>query len=429
MILSTGAIPFLLKDFVMSFSLQPKLPLPSPLRGTDPASFAHYTVIHRFSDLTRRVMADNDFSPAQTERFVRLLDEFSSGRVRPLKDSAAPDAAAWREYLAPYLGQTWLEIPWFLAEVYFYRRILEASGYFEPGPAWGIDPCRRQKEQSLASSRPLLKQLCRTISLWLEQVPNVNEKALAELLAIDLWGNRVDLSMWPIDGQNGEPDQTDFHQDQAHLLVDHTGAVIDHLLKGQNRPARVDFIIDNAGFELVCDLALVDFLLTGQLVSTVTLNLKAHPTYISDAMIADVEETLRFLVTQTDPAVKALAGRLSGRLKDGRLILKEDYFWNSPLVFWQMPEALRAQLAQAHLVISKGDANYRRFLGDLHWDYATPFHEVVSYFPAPLVLLRTLKSEIAAGLEAGRVAELNARQPDWIISGEYGVVQFVEPEI
>lgn len=413
----------------MSSCQRPKLPLPPPLRGTDPDSFAHYTIAHRFPDLTRRVLADNDFSPAQTERLTRLLDELPSGRVRLLEDTAAPDTAAWREYLAPYPGQTWLEIPWYLSEVYFYRRILEATGYFEPGPACGVDPYRRQKEQSLFSARPLLKQLCHTISFWLERVSNVSVRALTELLAVDLWGNRVDLSMWPIDEQNGEPDQTGFHQDQAHLLVDHSGAVIDHLLKGQDRPAQVDFIVDNAGFELVCDLMLVDFLLNGRLVSTVTLNLKAYPTYISDALIADVTETLRFLAAVPDPAVKALAGRLSARLKDGRLILKEDYFWNSPLVFWQMPEALRAQLAQSHLVVSKGDANYRRFLGDLRWDYATPFNQVVSYFPAPLVLLRTLKSEVAAGLEAGRVAELNARQPDWIISGEYGVVQFVTPGV
>ena len=33
----------------------------------------------------------------------------------------------------------------------------------------------------------------------------------------------------------------------------------------------------------------------------------------------------------------------------------------------QMPESLQEAYSKAEVVITKGDANYRRLLGDLHW--------------------------------------------------------------
>lgn len=89
-----------------------------------------------------------------------------------------------------------------------------------------------------------------------------------------------------------------------------------------------------------------------------------------------------------------------------------------------MPAYLRQTLSEAALVISKGDANYRRLLGDRHWNYVTPFADIVSYFPAPLLALRTLKSNVAAGLDEAVVAALQARDPGWVVSGRWGVMQF-----
>jgi hypothetical protein len=49
----------------------------------------------------------------------------------------------------------------------------------------------------------------------------------------------------------------------------------------------------------------------------------------------------------------------------------------------------------------KGDANYRRLIGDALWPHDTPFAHVLSYFAAPLLALRTLKSEVCVGLAPG----------------------------
>lgn len=37
--------------------------------------------------------------------------------------------------------------------------------------------------------------------------------------------------------------------------------------------------------------------------------------------------------------------------------------------------------------------------------------------------LRTLKSEVAAGLSSDQVARLEEEDPDWLVNGEWGVIQ------
>jgi hypothetical protein len=75
------------------------------------------------------------------------------------------------------------------------------------------------------------------------------------------------------------------------------------------------------------------------------------------------------------------------------------------------------------LVIIKGDANYRRLLGDAHWPYTTPFAYATRYFPSPLVALRTLKAEIIVGLRPGEAEQLQAEDPAWLVNGKRGIIQ------
>jgi hypothetical protein len=98
--------------------------------------------------------------------------------------------------------------------------------------------------------------------------------------------------------------------------------------------------------------------------------------------------------------------------------------WTSPLRGREFPPNVNAELARADLVISKGDANYRRVLGDREWPYTTPFADVVDYFPAPLLALRTMKAETVAGLEQAQVDRLEQEDPDWMVNGRWGLLQF-----
>ncbi len=177
----------------------------------------------------------------------------------------------------------------------------------------------------------------------------------------------------------------------------------------------------------MCDLALIDYALSTRAASSAVIRLKAHPTFVSDAMVKDVHHTINFLAGCGGTA-RALAARLRDHLTGGRLRLTSLDFWTSPLEGWRMPPVTRRALSEAMLVVSKGDAHYRRLLGDRHWPPTTPFADIACYFPAPVVALRTCKSEVAVGLEPGQVEWVAAQDADWLVDGRWGMVQFAIPE-
>jgi hypothetical protein len=184
----------------------------------------------------------------------------------------------------------------------------------------------------------------------------------------------------------------------------------------------VHVIADNAGTELTLDLVLADAILS-ELDAPVVVHLKAHPTFVSDATVVDVE---RFLGRDVELAALPAGGgaffqRLAGAHREGRLVLADHPFWNGPCSLWELPPDLVEIFASARLVVLKGDANYRRALGDALWPSTTPFREITSYFPAPLLALRTLKRDTIAGLAEGVEASLDLLDPSWRVNGRRGL--------
>ena len=387
------------------------------IKGNQPGSWAESTVKVRLPDIARRTLAGNDFPPPVVERLRALIGEIPAGPIRPVRDSG-PDVPDWEGYTRPYLGQNWLDAPWFFVETYFYRRILEASGYFG-GDLPGYDPFRFEKTRGRAASQNAVRALCSRVQSWLDS--RSPQKALPCLLHIDLWGNQADLSLWPVDDEtaasNAPPDPG-----AEHLLVDHAPAV-SHYLANQER-GRVDILLDNAGLELLVDLQLAGFLLAAGLAAEVHLHCKAHPTFVSDAIVQDVREAIQSLAADEHPAARACGQRLQTALENRTLHLHAHFFWNSPLAFWDAPADLHAELSRAALIISKGDANYRRLLGDRLWPFDTPFEQIMAYTPAPLLALRVFKAELAAGLSPAVVEKVSKKDPHWLTNGRWGVIQW-----
>jgi hypothetical protein len=174
----------------------------------------------------------------------------------------------------------------------------------------------------------------------------------------------------------------------------------------------------------VGDLVLADFLLTSGIASSIVMHVKSHPTYVSDALEADLLGTIDCLCEDNDQLTRIIGNRLRQVLAAGLLQVKPNWFWTSPLAGWQMPSSLKEEISQSSLVISKGDAHYRRLLGDRHWPYTTPFEDILAYYPVPLVALRTLKSELVAGLEPGQSQKVSALDSEWMINGRWGLLQF-----
>jgi uncharacterized protein with ATP-grasp and redox domains len=380
---------------------------------SDPGSFARQTILERKPQIIRQVLTDNAYPSGIVATVEALRDEITTRPLQPLRESV-PDVAFWNAALSGYTGRTWLEVPWYFAETLFYRKLLEAVGYFQPGEAGGQDPFQRQKRKQVEDD------IQRLAAEW-EQVSDLQPDLRFEaLLHSSLWGNRADLSNFTVKvkGRGGLAASQERHL----ILIDHTRQVHDLLAKGVRR---LDFICDNVGSDLLFDLALVDFFLRQGWAQEIHLHLKNQPFFVSDAMPKDARLTVDLLEKAPGGATQAWGRRLAGDLAAGRLVLETDPFWATCLMFRQMPAKLREGLAQAALVLLKGDVNYRRLLDDRRWPHTTRMEEVCAYFPAPFVTLRTLKGEIMVGLQPGQAEALQAEDPDWLINGRRGVIQLV----
>jgi hypothetical protein len=185
----------------------------------------------------------------------------------------------------------------------------------------------------------------------------------------------------------------------------------------------VHFICDNAGTEMALDLALIDTLLAG-VTDHVVSHVKVHPLLVSDAMVSDVLRFLSLLDSgDHGDGPRDMAQRLRSALDAGRWQLAPDLFWDSPRFLWELPNRIRKTIDGARLVILKGDANYRRATGDAVWNTETPFAQALSYFPTPVLAMRTLKSDTICGLRPELAQQLDALDKDWRVNGRRGVIQ------
>jgi hypothetical protein len=151
----------------------------------------------------------------------------------------------------------------------------------------------------------------------------------------------------------------------------------------------------------------------------VTHHLKSAPMFVSDALIRDVKGTLTALKAH---GFGAIAGRLEAARADGTYVWVDHDFWTGPHFFDKLPLGI---FGDSNLVLLKGDANYRRVVGDYHWEWkpTTPLAAAAGYFPKPFAMLRTMKSDPVVGLRADQVAQLGREDPKWRTNGKRGVVQ------
>jgi hypothetical protein len=385
--------------------------LPPYLMTSDPGSFARQTIVERKPQIIRHVLAANTYP----EHIVAALNDYqveiAAGTVQPLHEDAR-DAAFWHAQWRPHEGCSWLSLPWYFAETYFYRRLLEAVSYFQPGPWAGLDPFAPQKRAQEAAAAEQIQ------SVWAQLAALPTEDRFAALLHACLWGNRADLSNFTVK----ERAMGDTAADRRHILIDHTAETEAMLGAGVGEVA---FINDNVGADILFDLILTDHLLTLRMTQRVVFHLKPQPFFVSDAMPADIRHMINRLHRSPSAAIADLAARLDDALASGSLRLATDPFWATSLFFTELPAPVRAQLERADLTILKGDVNYRRLLEDRHWPPTTDLAEVTTGFPRPFLVLRTLKGEIIAGLQPGQAEELSAVEPDWLINGKRGLIHLV----
>jgi uncharacterized protein with ATP-grasp and redox domains len=387
--------------------------LPPLLKTGDPHSFAQYTLAERDPRILQEMEEAAYFSPDLKRAFKKFRAEIADGVIQPLREDA-PDADIWRQISKPYIGRSWLDVPWFWAETFFYRRILEIVGYFQIGAWHERDPFAPLKDAELKPDAAP-QRVAALLAACSSAADDFERFEL--LLYAALWGNRVDLS-YNVERTVGRAER--LQDERANLLVDDAARVWEFLRVRSIQ--QLVYVTDNAGTELACDLAWIESLLRAPRVEKIVMHLKPQPYYVSDAMPQDVERTLRAFET-AEAETRALAQRLRALQSAGRLELRTHWFYPLPLHYFEMPDDLFAQFRAADFVILKGDVNYRRVVGDAHWKPTLSFEYPTRYFPAPFICLRTLKSDVIVGLGAEQVDALNHADPAWRVNGKRGVAQ------
>ncbi len=376
---------------------------PAPIRTDATNQFAHFSMKVRVPKILDEVIERNpDFPQPIKDAIARLRDGIAGDMVLPGLGYPAPDAPEWEAGLARRAGETWLASDWFFVECYVYRCLATATRYFETRR----DPFGPAKDEELASDRPW-----RAVDEALVLAAGDPCEHARELLTHVLWGNRVDLS-YAVGTSFGERGTV------SDLLVDDRDWAAEKLTAPEGE---IHIVADNAGTELAMDLILADFAIT-QARASVTVHVKMHPMFVSDAMVEDVWHLLG-VMRRRGALARRLAARLEGAFERGQLRIATDFFWTGPQFLWELPGRIARGIESASFVVVKGDANYRRSIGDAIWPEGVTYGQAADYWTVPAVCLRTMKSDALVGVDQAMLRELDRVDPTWRINGRRGVIQ------
>jgi uncharacterized protein with ATP-grasp and redox domains len=386
--------------------------LPPVIRCDEVGSYPWQVLSQRHPALIAQTRAAFPYPPLIDSALDALLREILDEPMTALPGDEH-DAADWAAAGAECFGRSWFDAPFLFAESYFYRRLLHAVDFFHDGPWQGVDPFGPVKRHELASA-----QVDTDLADMGRLAAAPPAARLDALTRASLWGNLADLGFLMSSPGGVAAGRSD------ELIADDSQQIWDFVRA--HAPLRLGFVTDNAAVELVHDLALVDHLLAEGLASGVTLHVKRYPYFVSDATSEDVVDCL-IRLRNGPPAAQAAADRLFRAYGEGGLQVSDSGVFMAPVSYHELDVAHPGSLARAFagddLVLAKGDLNYRRLAGDRHWHGDEPFASVLSYFPAPVAALRTVKSEVAIGLTAATMDALAARDPLWRGNGRHAMIQ------
>jgi hypothetical protein len=369
--------------------------LPPPLGCRDPKSWGYFTLTQRFPKIIAQARAGAGDPDAKDRRWDALLRDVLEGN--PMRPELLPAPSEyWSDYLGPILERPWSVLPFFDTELCFYLAINTLAGFYSSG----LDVFAPTKNDARRKALPQVGSASESIS---------GEGRISSLVERALAGNEADLSRFESGvGSLG---------DDGYIVDDRPGLL--EALVAASRGDEVHVVLDNAGLELCWDLLLGDALLESGL-DALVLQAKPCPMFVSDATVADVDETIQAFFD--DPKLRSIGERLDAARTGGRLRVEGAPSFGEPRHFDDLEPELTRSLSRAAVVLAKGDLNYRRFVQDRAWPADTAASLALSSsFSA--VALRVLKSEAVVGVESSRVRSLFERDPEWRTNGRHAMVQ------
>lgn len=446
--------------------------LPIPAFNDNPISFAYPTVRKRWPTILQGAIEDIQ-KHVDEHPVAQACGEHVSAKIRGLLDDLdqnaeirpfGADAVAKCPHLEVYNTELkaiadegrnfWRKAPWLYSECHLYQ-LLDAW-FKETKHLQQFDVFENLKNSTFKQSSAGVLELCKRYEVLGKQLAEGKTSAdslknlFFEFADISLWGNATDLSL--LAGNVSAEDIRNVQgaevrkKNEEKIVVNDIQQVWDHLT--QTAGARIDFVLDNSGFELFADLCMALFVLDSGIANSVVIHCKQVPWFVSDTMPKDFDALLEQLgnpeffedIHESDSdkkSVEYLLSELKSYIADGKISVQHDPFWTSCEEFWKIPQqkALYAELLKSNLIIFKGDLNYRKLTKELEWDTTTPFTEAIqdlAKLKLPVLALRTCKADVVVGLPAGLNEKLikeykemgNEIGEHWTSSGKWAVISF-----
>lgn len=445
--------------------------LPPPSYNNNPKSFAFATVRKRWPIIVKDIIKDLDVytsaHPAAQDcgkyvsgKLTQVLADFENdaavAQFLAEDIKLKPELRVYNEELAQFNAVapvTWLTGPWLFLECYLYQLI---NLVFQQTQKLGlVDAFERLKNLTFQQSSFGVLELCKRYEVLKRQMAvskpdGATLKLLFhEYIDVSLWGNATDLSLLAgnvtLDDIRSVQGEEVRKKNEEKIIANDTDKAWAHFENSSRH--RVDFVLDNSGFELFADLNLALFLLDSGLAKQVVFHCKDIPWFVSDTMPKDFDNLVAQLgdpsffldiynVASDKDAVAFFLANLKTYVADGSIEVKQHKFWTSSANFWSIPaeKDLYQDLLLSNLVIFKGDLNYRKLTGDLEWAKTTPFVTAIQDLASsklPVLALRTCKADVVVGLPEGLNEKLVAEYASagnegifWTASGKWAVISF-----
>lgn len=408
------------------------------------------------------------------EQLIEFRQEIADGaelRKFTLEEcTIARVPGSFNDYLdAISIKPKWNNAEWLFSEIYLYRRV-NVLFRSQTNQHWkDFDIFNDLKQATFKASYHGVTELAiRYQNLFadiakLDRTNKRDQEMLSllfkEFIEISLWGNATDLSLLTnatfediksIQGAKARADS------ESKIVVNDTNKAWDTLLNASLKSEiRVDFVLDNSGFELYADLMLAAFLLQTKLAAKCVFHAKDIPYMVSDVMLKDFDILVNDLRdreffptgddTEQSKALDLFADDISTFQSKGMLIFEADSFWTLGLDYWNIDPSetkyhgreVYENLKNSALVIFKGDLNYRKLTGDRKWPRTTPWNTAIGPLATNGITslsLRTCKADVQVALKKGVDEELTefwekdhpAQGSWWCCSGKWAVICFAD---